>query len=207
MHALFLDDDAKRRMYFHVDGAPLLLDYVGTPSPFGAGALPVSDSRFSVRAVTGFLYDQPPLLADQARLLSKDGFWSWEDRGRAVTSMWGGKPEAMVVNAAWRGDPSKATAPFDSPWSIPQGRATRDGGATFRARLQQAVDARVKLMVVQSFNEFLTANEEFDLERSNDIEPTAQTGMTYMQLLQDYAVAFKQAQGSNAYTCPLTVSG
>jgi hypothetical protein len=87
-------------IYLHYLHHPLLLVYTGTPSPFSEGLPPWSDPRFTVRYMTGFVSQQPRLLAPES--VSRYGYWSWEDRGIPTVAAYQGNAEAINVVAAWR---------------------------------------------------------------------------------------------------------
>jgi hypothetical protein len=87
-------------IYLHYFHHPLLLVYTGTPSPFSEGLPPWSDPRFTVRYMTGFVSQQPRLLAPES--VSRYGYWSWEDRGIPTVAAYQGNAEAINVVAAWR---------------------------------------------------------------------------------------------------------
>ena len=110
-----LQDESISHMYFHMDGKPFVIDYVGTPSPFQNGLPPWNDNRFTVRHMTGFVSDQANLRDGDH---SKYGYWSWEDRSIQT------KSDAMTVGAAWRGIPS---------WNSGD-RKGRENGNTLRQR-------------------------------------------------------------------------
>jgi hypothetical protein len=94
----FAANPAHQNLYQHYLGHPLLLVYTGTPSPFGAGLPPWSDPRFTVRYMTGFVSQQPGLLAPGG--VSRFGYWSWEDRGAPTVAADRGEAEAMTIVAA-----------------------------------------------------------------------------------------------------------
>jgi hypothetical protein len=165
-------------LYLHYLGHPLLLVYVGTPSPFGAGLPPWSDLRFTVRYMTGFVSQQPDLLS--AVGVSHYGYWSWEDRGAPTVAAYRGLAEAMTVVAAWRGDARNQIPP--------QGR--RDG-QTFVESWARARRIGPRFALAGTFNEWANPNEEPSAEVSKDLEPSRIFGRKYLDLLKTQAAAFK----------------
>lgn len=192
-------------LYFHHQGKPLLLDYVGTPVPFlawGKVDPEWDDGRFTVRHVTGFLSNQEFMLNGAGGDVSVHGYWSWEDRVKNVWSLNpNGSPEAAVVTAASRGDcvhgPSNAGG---SPWGCP-GVEPRKGGQTFNSRFSRAIAAGVDIVMIQSFNEWMGTTEELDPERSNDIEPSNALGFQYLQLLAANVAQYKASKGVPVNIC------
>jgi hypothetical protein len=180
----FIANPVFRNLYQDHEGKPLLLDYVGTPSPFTDGPPPWNDSRFTVRHMTGFVSEQPNL-RDGA--VSKYGYWSWEDRGAQTYTVSGGRPEAMVVSAAVRGDPHG--------WASTNKREGRNNGQTFVNKWNRAIDIGPQIAFVQSFNEWTGCpqrpGEEMSPEYSNDIEPSVELGTRYLDLLREQVTRFK----------------
>lgn len=167
--------------YYTYLGKPLLLIYTGTPCPYLSGLPPFSDSRFTIRYLTGFITDQPSLLG--ANLLSKYGYWSWEDRGPQTYTLYDGAPEACTISAASR----TRFLPSD-PNHIPA--IGRKNGQTFIDRFQRARDLGVKLALVVSWNEW-TTGEQPSAEVSKDLEPSVEYGTQYLDLLKDQIRLFK----------------
>jgi hypothetical protein len=122
VYSQYIDNKADSSQYFKYLGKPLLIIYIGTPSPFENGIPDFQDSRFTIRYMTGFITEQPNLLSGNNRL-SKYGYWSWEDRGDQTYTLLDGQPEACTVSAASRAD---------SVNSIPA--IGRDNGLTFQSR-------------------------------------------------------------------------
>ena len=112
----FTQDPNRSKQYFHYEGKPFILDYVGTPSPFQNGLPPWHDDRFTVRHLTGFVSDQANLRNGD---FSKYGYWSWEDRALQTRTQ-----EVMTVSAGWRGEPCG--------WNCANNRRGRENGATYR---------------------------------------------------------------------------
>jgi len=72
----------------------------------------------------------------------------------------------------------------------------RNNGQTFRDQLDKAIDAGVRVILVQSFNEWTgcpdNPGEEMDSERSNDIEPMkGGHGDLYIRILKSKVEKFK----------------
>jgi hypothetical protein len=156
-------------------GKPLLVVYVGTPSPFQTGAPQWSDPRFTVRWMTGFVTQQPNLRTPD--LLSKYGYWSWEDRGKQTYTVYGDRPEAMVVVACWRTDPECPTP-------------GRRNGQTFREQWARAREVGPRFAMVVSWNEWVLG-EQPSAEISKDLEPSREFGRFYLDLLREEIARFK----------------
>jgi protein tyrosine phosphatase (PTP) superfamily phosphohydrolase (DUF442 family) len=161
-------------------GKPLLVIYVWCPSPFQEGLPQWDDPRFTVRWMTGFMDDQPNLAEKDGR--SKYGFWSWWDRSPQTFSVLNGQPEAMVVSAAFPGH--KGWEDSEHP-----GRGRRKG-ETFREQWRRACEIGPKIVVVNSWNEWIP-NEELTPEQSNDIEPSKSLGHFYLDLMREEIARFK----------------
>ena len=108
-------------------GKPLLVVYVNTPSPFPDGVPQWNDDRFTVRWMTGYVTEQPNLRTKE--LVSKYGYWSWEDRGPQTYTVHDGRPESMVVVASYR--PQLGSGP-DGKGAGYIPAAPRRHGETFR---------------------------------------------------------------------------
>jgi hypothetical protein len=186
VYATYASNPAYSGFYQQFRGKPLLVDYAGTPALFQDGLPPWDDGRFTVRHLTGFVSEQANLLDG---LVSKYGYWSWEDRGQQTYPVVDGVPEAMVVNAAVRGDPNG--------WVSEDKREGRNNGQTFVSKWDRAVAVGPQVALVQSFNEWTgcTANpgEEMSPEFSNDIEPSVELGTQYLDLMKQQIARFKSS--------------
>ena len=165
-------------------GKPLLVVYVNTPSPWQEGTPDWDDPRFTVRWMTGYVTNQPNLRTDD--LISKYGYWSWEDRGAQTYTLHEGEPESMVVVAACRpqfepGDPNYIPA------------LGRRDGATFREQWARARKIGPRFVTVVSWNEWVRG-EQFSPEVSKDIEPSVEFGHFYLDLLQEEIARFKAGE-------------
>jgi hypothetical protein len=182
VYATFITNPRYRPLVQNYLGKPLLAIYVGTPAPTQfRRTLPLwDDERFTVRWMTGFLDDQPELITLDGR--SRLGYWSWWDRSPQTFAVDPSDdvPEAMVVTAAY---------PGRAGWDGPDTRGRR-GGATFREQWARARAVGPRVVVVNSFNEWV-ANEEHDPERSNDLEPSRTWGTAYLELLTEEIARFK----------------
>ncbi|MCU1259043.1 MAG: hypothetical protein JWO80_1928 [Bryobacterales bacterium] len=119
--------------------------------------------------MTGFVSQQPSLLS--AKGISRFGYWSWEDRGAPTVAADGqSHADAMTVVPAWR----SAQQPRIPAQGRNNGKTFRDGWA--RAR---ALGPRIVLA------------EEPSAEVSKDIEPSAEFGTQYLDLLRTEAARFK----------------
>ena len=161
-------------------GRPLLIVYANTPTPYGAD-LPWNDERFTVRWMTGYVTEQGDLRTPD--LVSKYGYWSWEDRGPQTFTVHDGRPEAMVVTASWRaqGEPG-------DPYYIAS--AGRRAGATFHAAWERARAVGPRFALVVSWNEWVRG-EQPTTENSKDLEPSKELGRRYLDLLTEEIARFK----------------
>ena len=159
-------------------GKPLLVVYVNTPSPYQHGIPAWNDPRFTVRYMTGFPTEQPALLGPG--LVSKYGYWSWEDRGPQTYSVFNGHPEAMTVVASWRADGAKP----------PSGRRNGD---TFRREWERARQVGPRFALVVSWNEW-SRGEQPEANASKDLEPSREFGTEYLDLLKEEAAKFKRGE-------------
>lgn len=172
-------------------GKPLLVVYVNTPSPFQNGVPAWNDPRFTVRWMTGYITEQTNLRTPD--LVSKYGYWAWEDRGPQTYPVHDGHPEAMVVLAATRpqGEPG-------DKYFIPA--APRDNGATFRREWARADKIGPKFAMVVSWNEW-SRGEQPSPEVSKDIEPSKEFGRLYLDLLKQQIALFKgRTPSASAHT-------
>lgn len=174
----FAGNPIYENIYLHYLHHPFLLVYTGTPSPFSKGLPPLADPRFTVRYMTGFVSQQPRLLAPES--VSRYGYWSWEDRGIPTVAAYQGNAEAINVVAAWRGD---------SPNNVPA--EGRRNGQTYSDGWARARKVGPHFALAGSFNEWSNPNEEPSAEISKDIEPSYVFGMKYLDLLKKEAIAFK----------------
>ena len=178
----FISKPQYKDLIFHYLGKPLLVVYVWTPSPFPDGVPLWNDKRFTVRWMTGFLSNQPNLIDEN--YISKYGYWSWWDRDPQSYSIYNGKPEAMIVSAAypgWNG--------WNDTGQV--SRRGRLGGETFRDQFQRARNIAVQMVLINSWNEWIQ-NEEFSVEFSNDIEPSKTLGRYYLNLMKHEIAKFKK---------------
>ncbi len=172
VHAQFVENPRFVPMLEHYDGRPLLLVYADTPSVYQHGLPPWTDPRFTVRYMTGFLTQQPPLLGPRG--LSRFGYWSWEDRGPQTLACENGVAECMTVVAAWRG----------------AGSPGRDGGRTYMREWARARRAGPRTVFLNGFNEW-KQHEQPSPEISKDIEPSIEFGRTYLDITRDQIALFK----------------
>ncbi len=181
----FVANPVYRPLVEQYEGKPLLVLYVNTPSPFQNGVPQWSDPRFTVRWMTGYVTEQSSLRTPD--LVSKYGYWSWEDRGAQTYSVANGHPEAMVMVASWR---RQGTQHNDPSYIAP---GLRDGGATFRAQWARAREIGPKFATVVSWNEW-HRGEQPSPEESKDIEPSKEFGRLYLDILKDEIARFKRGE-------------
>jgi hypothetical protein len=177
----YISNPKYRGLHQEYLGKPLLVVYVGTPSPWQSGTPKWDDPRFTVRWMTGFVTEQSNLRTPD--LVSKHGYWSWEDRGPQTYTIHEGKPESMVVVAGWR-----PQAEPGQPGYIPAGG--RREGQTFRDQWARAREIGPKIVTVVSWNEWTTA-EQYSHEVSKDIEPSNAFGHFYLDLMKEEIARFK----------------
>ena len=182
----YIANERYKAIYQTYLGKPLLMLYVNTPSPFQSGVPNWTDDRFTVRWVTGYIAQQKNLMGDS--LVSKYGYWSWEDRGKQTYSLLNGKPEAMTIVAAWR---------EDNGLGEPLGRGAvaargRMNGETFRNQWARACEVGVNIALVVSWNEW-TLGEQPSKEISKDLEPSEVYGHLYLNLLKEEITKFKKS--------------
>jgi len=186
----FIANEATSARYYRYLGKPLLLIYTGTPCPYQQGLPPFSDERFTVRYLTGFITQQSNLLGPD--LLSKYGYWSWEDRGPQTYTVYNEEAEACTITAASRSQWEPGAVNY-----IPA--IGRRNGQTLIERFQRAVDLEAKLALVVSWNEW-TTNEQPSAEVSKDLEPSVEYGTLYLDLLREQVRKFKES----GYSLPET---
>ena len=162
-------------------GKPLLVIYVDTPSPWHNGTPDWDDERFTVRWMTGFVTEQPNLRTDN--LVSKYGYWSWEDRGPQTVTIRDGHAESMVVVASWRKQGEPGTDRYVAP-------GLRRNGQTFRDQWARARAFGPSIVTVVSWNEWVLG-EQPSPENSKDIEPSNKFGHMYLDLLGEEIAKFK----------------
>jgi Alpha-L-fucosidase len=183
VHQQFLANPAHEKQYFRLEGKPLLVIYAGTPCRFPNGLPGFADERFTIRFLTGFITEQPNL---REGLLSKYGYWSWEDRGDQTYTVVDGKPEFCVVTSAQReqGEQGK-------PGHVPA--TPRNDGNTFKARWARARELGVSTVLVVAWNEFHTWECQERADLNKDIEPTVEDGDFYLRLMKEEIGKFKTA--------------
>ncbi len=170
-----------RPLFQEYEGKPLLVVYVNTPSPWQEGVPEWTDDRFTVRWMTGYVTEQSNLRTPN--LVSKYGYWSWEDRGLQTFPVQNGHPESMVVTASWR----RQAEPGEGGY-IPE--APRNGGETFRNQWARACEIGPRFAMVVSWNEWVLS-EQPSTEVSKDIEPSKIHGRFYLNLLKEEIAKFK----------------
>lgn len=177
----FVANPMYRSLVQQYEGKPLLVVYVNTPSSYQNGVPDWNDARFTVRWMTGFITQQPNLRTPD--LVSRFGYWSWEDRGPQTFPVVNGHPEAMVINAATRSQGK----PGDR-YYIPA--APRSGGETFKRSWARARQIGPKYGMVVSWNEW-HKGEQPSPEISKDIEPSKEFGDFYLKQMKEEIALFK----------------
>jgi hypothetical protein len=175
----FVGNDNYKDQYYHYLGKPLIIVYVGTPSPFQNGVPDYQDERFTIRYMTGFVTQQGNLI--NSNMQSIYGFWSWEDRGDQTYTLLNGKPEACTISAASR---EQSGTNFIAA-------SGRNNGETFSYRWTRARSLDVSTVLVVSWNEWVKG-EQPSVEVSKDLEPSCELGRTYLELLKSEIEEFKR---------------
>jgi hypothetical protein len=177
----FVADPRFRPLLQDYLGKPLLVVYVNTPSPWQQGVPEWDDPRFTVRYMTGYVTEQPSLRTPDR--VSRYGYWSWEDRGPQTYTLHDGRPEAMVVVAAWR----PQSEPGQPGYIAPSGRRA---GETFRQQWARARAVGPRFAMVTTFNEWVLG-EQPSAEVGRDIEPSKEFGHLYLDILKEQVALFK----------------
>ena len=157
-------------------GKPLLVVYVNTPSPFQGGVPDWNDERFTVRWMTGFLTQQKKLVTED--LISRYGYWSWEDRGTKPTA------SSMRSPRQWLYSPTGAGSTRELP---PPAAAMARPFATSRHRARK-IGPRFAMLV--SWNEW-HLGEQPSAEISKDVEPSKEFGHQYLDIMKEQIAEFK----------------
>jgi hypothetical protein len=163
-------------------GKPLLVVYADTPSCRHDGLPDWNDDRFTVRWMTGFVTEQHSLQGKG--LISKYGYWSWEERGKQTVTIHEGSPESIVVVASWR---MQGTGPDDADYVAP---GLRRDGQTFHEQWARARALGPKFAMVVTWNEWVTW-EQPSAENSKDLEPSKKHGRKYLEQLKAEIATFK----------------
>jgi hypothetical protein len=177
----YAEDPRFRPLLQEYLGKPLVIVYTNTPTPYGAKPPDWNDPRYTVRWMTGYVMQQPPLVGPGK--VSRSGYWSWEDRGEQPYAVHAGRPEAMTVVASWRAQGKPGEPGYIAP-------AGRTEGRTFREQWARARAVGPKIALVVSWNEW-TRGEQPDAEISKDLEPSKEHGRFYLNLLKEQIALFK----------------
>ena len=172
---MFTSSSSVRERWFMWYGKPLLPMYVGTPSPYLDVADQFQDERVTLRFLTGYVSQQRRLLSG---LISKYGYWSWEERGQQTYTVVDGEAEAMTVSASWRGGSG-----------VPE--EGRLGGKTYRDEWTRVREVGPKLVLITTFNEWVKG-EQPSAEISKDIEPSIEFGSFYLDMTKLEIELFKR---------------
>lgn len=176
----YVENPARRDMYFYYRGKPLLLCYGATPNLYGADP-EWNDDRFTVRWVTGYVGQQSDLYDKETR--KSHHFWSWEERGAQTFTVCDGTVEAVTVTAATRSQ------------GVPGGNGyipaeMRNNGTTFKKQFQRACDLGARIAILVSWNEWVKG-EQLSCEVSKDLEPSKVHGTFYYDLMCNQIKKFK----------------
>ena len=167
-------------LYYRYEGKPLLMCYGATPNFYGAD--PVwTDDRFTVRWVTGYVGQQPPLFDSET--MRSHRFWSWEERGTQTYTVKDGRVECISVTASSREQVAAEGLEF-----IPA--RGRRNGETFREQFNRARELGAGTVLLISWNEW-TTSEQLSVEISKDLEPSVIHGTFYYDLMKEQIALFK----------------
>ncbi len=189
-------------LIFQYNDKPLIMMYLATSACVAKeGSQIYQDDRLTIRFFTGFLGEQQNLLKPGTRI-SKYGYWSWWERGNNSYAVKAdGTTECITISAAWVGSNPDAETALNNPnaaWLPENGAVGRRGGQTFREQWDMAIDLDPDIVLIQSFNEWISetmpnkAAEELDPEYSNDIEPSVELGTLYLDILREKSEEFKK---------------
>lgn len=167
--------------YFHYEGKPLLMCYGATPNQYGSRPK-WTDDRFTIRWATGYLGQQSSLI-NQKTMVTRNQWWSWEERGLQPFSVLDGRVECVTCTAA-----SRAQGTEGSDGYIPA--YGRENGLTLKKQFQRANDLGAGMVILISWNEW-TKGEQPSPEVSKDLEPSVIHGTFYYDLLCEQIKKFK----------------
>lgn len=187
VYEMYVSNPKYRDLMQYYLGKPLLVVYVNTPTPWPNGTPNWDDSRFTVRWMTGYVTEQPTLRTDE--LVSKYGYWSWEDRGAQTFPVYNGYPETMVICAATRQQWEKGQPGYIAPKG-------RRNGKTFEEQWERACNIGTKFAMIVSWNEW-TTGEQPSAEISKDTEPSKEFGDKYLQIMKKKIAEFKGLNSKN----------
>ena len=207
INTYILNKPENRKRYFHYKGAPLLVKY---QTPQGGSSPPEHMDcapGFTLRSMSAFLTDQ--VMPDKEGV-GFSSHWSWEDRGDGISDYvisvdpnHSSVYEATVVTPACRGDPDHPYGGCSNPshpWLCPRAQG-RQNGAFLTKRVDNAIKSKVPMMLVGTFNEFESPNENENPELSKDFEPSEELGFDPLEQLKNEVVRYKNALGAKARTC------
>jgi hypothetical protein len=176
-------------------GHPLMLVYVGTPVDpaildSAKAVLRESglDTEYTFRIVAGYLDSQPSFWEDPnhradgpTRIAPRYGFWSVVDRLKPKFALFPTYSTIPGSDAAENLTVSIATA-GQSGWGCPRPKlcpevASRYGPTghtyvTLEAFMKLAAQLHPAFLILNQFNEFVTPDEGWDAQTSDDTEPT-----------------------------------
>jgi hypothetical protein len=177
-------------------GHPLMLVYLGTPASPRLlrrcnGVIRVHGfaQQYTFRFMSGYLDSQWPFWKNPSEepggpieISSRYDFWSWVDRYRPAYHLWptystvpgyASQPENFTVSIAVAGTKG---------WGCPKPRycvdaslrygRTRSTYVTLQRFMKLAAQLKPTFLIVHQFNEFTMADEGWNAQTSDDIEPT-----------------------------------
>ena len=168
-------------LYFQYEGKPLLMCYGATPNQYGSRPK-WTDDRFTIRWVTGYLGQQSSLI-NQKTMVTRNQWWSWEERGLQPFSVLDGRVECVTCTAASRGQGDEGDANYIPAYG-------RENGLTLKKQFQRANDLGAGMVILVSWNEW-TKGEQPSPEISKDLEPSVIHGTFYYDLLCEQIKKFK----------------
>ena len=167
--------------YFHYEGKPLLMCYGATPNYYGTRPT-WRDDRFTIRWVTGYVGQQTDLYNTRT-MVTRNNWWSWEERGLQTYSVIDGRVECVTCTAASRSQGSEGDSGYIPAYG-------RENGLTLKKQFQRANDLGAGMVILISWNEW-TKGEQPSPEISKDLEPSVIHGTFYYDLLCEQIKKFK----------------
>ena len=168
-------------MYFQYEGKPLLMCYGATPNYYGTRPT-WRDDRFTIRWVTGYVGQQTDLYNTRT-MVTRNNWWSWEERGLQTYSVIDGRVECVTCTASSRSQGSEGDSSYIPAYG-------RENGLTLKKQFQRANDLGAGMVILVSWNEW-TKGEQPSPEVSKDLEPSVIHGTFYYDLLREQIKKFK----------------
>ena len=215
---LFLSTEENQDRYFNYKGKPLVVKFQSVTNTVNNPENMDFDSSITIRSMGAFLTQLSRVNSDK---VGYSPHWSWEDRYTDdinyvisvdpkqldVSDYSNDVPpsdafEATVITPACRGEPLQCPnfVP-DHPWDCSALRQGRQNGRFLEERMDNAIKAKVPMVLVGTWNEFKTANEQKSPEFSKDFEPTEELKFEPLELLRKKLGEFKAVHGQEMPQC------